>query len=261
MNVGLIIYGDLGKKSGGYLYDKKLVEHLRDSGHRVEIIGLKQEEERLKNIEHNFSDELKKRLEGKDMDILLEDELCFFSLFHLNQELDTDAKMISIIHHLSHLAERDSDKKEMYRYFEREYLDSVDGFIFNSEASQKAVENLIGESKGIVAHPGKDHFDLPERMDKDFSSDELNTIFIGNFCPHKCVDVMIRAVHGVENVQLTFIGDRYWNEGYGKKIDGLVSSLKMEDKVEITGRVEREKLLEELRRADVLLLPSLYEGF
>ncbi len=69
MKIGLIVYGDIEKTSGGYLYDKKLVEHLRDSGHNVEIIGISQEDERLKNIEHNFSESLKKRIEDKELEV------------------------------------------------------------------------------------------------------------------------------------------------------------------------------------------------
>ncbi len=261
MRIGLIVYDDLEKGSGGYLYDRKLVEHLRNSGDRVEIIEVPQKERSLQNIEHNFSKELEKNIEDKELDILIEDELCFLSLFQLNKKIDNEVEIISVIHHLSHLAERESEKEEMYKYFEKKYLETVDGFIFNSEASRKAVNELIGNSSGIVANPGKDHFDSPENIDKDFSSYELNALFIGNFSPHKCVDVIIRAIAGVEDVQLTLIGDRYWNEKYGEKIDKLVSSLEAENKVDIMGRIRREKLLEELHKADVLVLPSLYEGF
>jgi|GEM_PF-991801 len=261
MKIGLTVYDDLEKSSGGYLYDRKLVDHLRNSGDRVEIIEISQKDPRLQNIEHNFSEELKKSIEDKELDILIEDELCFLSLFRLNKKLNPNIEIISVIHHLSHLAERESQKEEMYKYFEQKYLETVDGFIFNSEASRKAIKNLVGDGSGVVANPGKDHFKQPESIKKDFSSNELNAVFIGNFCPHKCVDVIIRAIDGIEDVQLTLIGDRYWNQRYGKKIDEMVSSLKIEDKVDIMGRIKREKLLEELRKADVLLLPSLYEGF
>jgi len=261
MRVGLIIYDDLEKGSGGYLYDRKLVEHLRDSGDSVEIIEIPQKEQRLQNIEHNYSEELKKNIEDKGLDILIEDELCFLSLFQLNKKLESEVDIISVIHHLSHLAERDSEKKDMYKYFEQKYLETVDGFIFNSQASREAVKELVGNSIGVVANPGKDHFKQPESIEKDFSSNELCALFIGNFCPHKCVDVIIRAIGGVENVKLTLVGDPYWDEEYGEKIEKLISSLDSKDKIDLMGRVEKEKLLEELRKADVLLLPSLYEGF
>ncbi|MEK7808672.1 MAG: glycosyltransferase family 1 protein, partial [Chloroflexota bacterium] len=37
MRIGLIIYNSLDTISGGYLYDRKLVEHLRKCGDEVEI--------------------------------------------------------------------------------------------------------------------------------------------------------------------------------------------------------------------------------
>lgn len=40
MKLGFIIYGSLDTLSGGYLYDRKLVEYLRDQGDTVEIISL-----------------------------------------------------------------------------------------------------------------------------------------------------------------------------------------------------------------------------
>ena len=40
MRLGLLIYGSLDTLSGGYLYDRKLVEHLRRAGDSVEIISI-----------------------------------------------------------------------------------------------------------------------------------------------------------------------------------------------------------------------------
>jgi hypothetical protein len=35
MKIGLVVYDCLKDQSGGYLYDRKIVEHLRDRGHEV----------------------------------------------------------------------------------------------------------------------------------------------------------------------------------------------------------------------------------
>ena len=40
MRIGLVIYGSLDTLSGGYLYDRKLVEYLRAQGDTVEVISL-----------------------------------------------------------------------------------------------------------------------------------------------------------------------------------------------------------------------------
>jgi hypothetical protein len=37
MHIALVIYGSLDEISGGFLYDRKLVEHLQQRGHEVTI--------------------------------------------------------------------------------------------------------------------------------------------------------------------------------------------------------------------------------
>jgi hypothetical protein len=60
LNLGLVIYGDLNIISGGYLYDRKLVEHLRRQGDRVEVIGLPWRGY-LRGLSDNFSPSLQRR--------------------------------------------------------------------------------------------------------------------------------------------------------------------------------------------------------
>ncbi len=40
MHLGLVVYGSLETVSGGYLYDRKLVQHLQSRGDEVEVISV-----------------------------------------------------------------------------------------------------------------------------------------------------------------------------------------------------------------------------
>ena len=40
MRVGLVVYGSLDTLTGGYLYDRKLAEHLAAHGDDVEVVSL-----------------------------------------------------------------------------------------------------------------------------------------------------------------------------------------------------------------------------
>ncbi len=261
MNIGLAIYGDLKDISGGYLYDKKLVDHMKHSGHQVEVISLPEEMNRLQNIKHNFSDDIVKKIVNLNLDILLEDELCFLSLFHLNERLPTDLKIISIVHHLSYIAERDEQKQKLYRYFESKYLETVDEFICNSAPTERSIRDTIGEITGIVANPGKDHFKAPETIKKDFSEGGLEAVFVGNLTPHKCLDVIFHALDKTEDIEVNVVGDMKWNETYTEKIKDLIKEKGLEKRVNLLGRVSDSGLTEILEKSDVLLLPSTYEGF
>ena len=61
MYIGLLIYGSIDNQSGGYLYDRMLVDHLRAAGDQVEVISLP-ERSYLGNLGDNFSLSLRNRL-------------------------------------------------------------------------------------------------------------------------------------------------------------------------------------------------------
>ena len=86
MRIGLVIYGSLDTFSGGYLYDRKLVAHLRDAGDEVEIISIPWRNYAA-HLTDNFSASLLRRLAGSRFDVLIQDELNHPSLFWLNQRL------------------------------------------------------------------------------------------------------------------------------------------------------------------------------
>ena len=80
MKLGFLIYGSLDTLSGGYLYDRKLVDFLRDRGDSVEIISLP-----WRNYAAHLSDNLYFRLPLK-LDLLIQDELNHPSLLCANSK-------------------------------------------------------------------------------------------------------------------------------------------------------------------------------
>ena len=71
MRIGLLIYGSLDTLSGGYLYDRKLVEHLRQAGDAVEIVSLPWRSYPA-HLADNLSLRLYRRLRDLPVDILLQ---------------------------------------------------------------------------------------------------------------------------------------------------------------------------------------------
>ena len=86
MRIGLLIYGSLETVSGGYLYDRKLVEYLRRRRVEVEIVSLPWVGYG-RSLFHNFSPPLYRQLHDAPYDLLLQDELNHPSLFLLNRWL------------------------------------------------------------------------------------------------------------------------------------------------------------------------------
>ena len=147
MRVGLVIYGSLDTISGGYLYDRKLVEHLRRAGDQVDVIALP-----WRNYAHHLTDNLSpklyRQLRALPVDVLLQDELNHPSLFWLNRRLrgQVDYSILAIVHHLRCHEAHSTWLNLFYRWIERQYLASVDGFIVNSQTTHAAVCQILGRS-------------------------------------------------------------------------------------------------------------------
>src|SRR5687768_14879794 len=129
MNVGLIIYGSLDTRSGGYLYDRKLVEYLRAHDDTVEIISLP-----WRNYASHLMDNLSFRL-PRGLDLVIEDELNHPSLIAANRR-PHPYPVVSLVHHLRSSEARPAWQNNFYRWVEKRYLQSVDSFIFNSKTTQ-----------------------------------------------------------------------------------------------------------------------------
>ena len=67
MKIGFIIYGSINTLSGGYMYDRKLVEYLRAQGDTVEIISLP-----WRNYAAHLADNFSFKL-SSDFDILIQE--------------------------------------------------------------------------------------------------------------------------------------------------------------------------------------------
>src|SRR5688500_938752 len=126
MRIGLSIYGSLDTLSCGYLYDRKLAEYFRSRGDTVEIMSLP-----WRNYAAHLTDNLHFKLPS-NLDILVEDELNHPSLILANRRKHS-YPVISLVHHLRCSELRPNWQNIFYRWVEKKYLQSVDGFIFNSK--------------------------------------------------------------------------------------------------------------------------------
>ncbi len=268
MRVGLLIYGSLDTLSGGYLYDRKLVEHLQDVGDDVEIISLPWRNYAA-HLTDNFSAALLRRLASSRFEVLLQDELNHPSLFRLNKRLRKHVRypLISIVHHLRSSEMRPDWQNKLYRSPELEYLRSVNGFIFNSQTTRGVVEGLLSETRPhVVAYPAGNRLD-PQISNADIFSrarenQPFKIVFLGSVIQRKNLHMLMEALALLEESwQLTVIGNLDVEPAYVRRIRQQTARLELDEKVSFTGALNDESLKAVLRASHVLALPSSYEGF
>jgi glycosyltransferase involved in cell wall biosynthesis len=269
VRVGLVIYGSLDTLSGGYLYDRMLVDHLRRNGDRIEIVS-RPRRSYLLSLGDNLSGLLQRRMERAGWDVLLQDELNHPSLFRFNRQLRKKAAypVISIVHHLRSCELRPSWRNRLYQHVEKRYLDSVDGFILNSHTTRREVEKLVGAGKPhIVAYPGRDHLDSSitrEQVTKRAESPgPLRIIFLGNLIPRKGLLCLLEALCRLprESWQLEIVGSTDADRVYTRTIRRQIVKRDLGQQVRISGHLPNSQLTDRLARSQLLAVPSSYEGF
>ena len=269
MHIGLIIYGHLDKLTGGWLYDRLLVENLRRRGHTVEIIALKQQRY-TRNLADNFSRRLYRRLVDHDSRLLLQDGLVHPSLVAINRRIKhrRNRPLITIVHQVLSRQPLKRFQQLFYQAVERRYFKSVDGFIFNSETTRVNVESLVGRLRpAVVASPGGDRLGCLESdtlIDaRSRREGPLRLIFVGNLTPNKGVLPLIEGLCRLpqETWRLTLIGSLTMDQAYVNRVRDLIAGFGLKDRIEMPGPLNGEKLAERLKASQVFVLPFSYEGF
>lgn len=259
MKIGFVIYGSLDTLSGGYLYDRKLIEYLRSAGDEVEIVSLP-----WRNYFSHLTDNFTFKL-PKGFDILIQDELNHPSLIGANHGKHA-YPIISLVHHLRCSELRPKWQNDFYRIIEKKYLQSADGFIFNSQTTKGVVHSLIGNSKlGIVAYPPTDRFgdaisenEIIERS----KSKELRILFLGNVMERKGLHTLLKAVSGLRSqIFLDIVGSLNVEPNYAKQIQAYITENNLSSFVFLHNSLNNEPLKEKLKNAHILIVPSSYEGF
>jgi glycosyltransferase involved in cell wall biosynthesis len=260
MKIGLVIYGSLDTVSGGYLYDRKLVEYLRAQGETVEIISLQ-----WRNYIAHLTDNFRLRL-PRDFDLIIEDELNHPSLLFANRK-QHPYPIVSLVHHLRCSELRPKWQNNLYRVVEKKYLQSVDGFIFNSKTTERVVTGVLESSKpSIVAYPPTDRFSdksiLEEEIRERAKSSELRVLFLGNVIYRKGLHTLIKAVASQRSkVWVEVVGGLSAEPKYAEEMRRFIAVNGLSSTIKFHGALDKEPLAEKFRNAHILVVPSSYEGF
>ncbi len=271
MRFGLIIYGDLQRQSGGYLYDRLLVEHLQTKGHSVEVIALPWRNYFLHFLD-NFSSLFRRRLASLRIDCLIQDELNHPSLFWLNRLIRKKRSIpfVTIVHHLRCLEERPAWQNVLYRTIERLYLSEVDGWVFNSKATRDSVFNLIAplpQERYVIAYPAGNRWqNLPaeiEIINRSLEPGPLRLLFVGNIIPRKGLHLLLEALSCLppRAFRLDIVGDVTVEPRYVIRLQRLASRFELERDVRFWGSVDHQALESLYQQAQVFVMPSFHEGF
>lgn len=268
MRIGLVIYGSLDTISGGFVYDRKLVQYLRQQGDEVEVVSLPWRAYGRALLD-NFSAALLNRLRQASFDLLVQDELVHPSFFWLNRRLRRRVSypIIAIVHHLLSREARPAWQNRLYGAVERQYLQTVHGFVFISRTTRADVERLVGPGRpGVLAYPGgnrlKGSVSPGEIAARAAAAGPLKILSVANLIPRKEVHTLLTALACLprEGWQLKVVGNLTLDPAYVRSIRRQIEVLGLTSQVWLLGTLPDADLARLMAQSHLLAVPSSYEG-
>jgi len=263
MKIAFIIFGLADTRSGGFLYDKYLINRLIKRGHTVQIFSQK-EGGFLTQLMGN-SRTLCTEILNYYPDLIIEDELNHTSLFLINKKIKSklEVPLLSIVHHLQSEEKINKIFKYVVKKIEFSFLLNLDGYIFNSSNTLNTVNRLLKktvESYEII-YPGKNNLPLLKR--DPYKNGIVNLIFVGNIIPRKNIHLVLKVLNKFSEMswQFNICGSDHYNPGYVRYLKTLAAGIEGDNQIIFNGRVPDELLSYMLSKADILIAPSEWEGF
>ena len=118
----------------------------------------------------------------------------------------------------------------------------------------------------VIANPPTDRFGsrLNENqiLSRAKETNPLHLLFLGNVIPLKGLRVLLEALsHVIFDFRLDVVGSLTVDPTYARKMQEKANACGLSSKVFFHGILDSEPLIERLEHAQVMVMPSSYEGF
>lgn len=131
--------------------------------------------------------------------------------------------------------------------------------VSNQTKSELIQRYDVKSEKINVVHNGVD-LNLIDSINVD-KKNKNSIIFVGRLAPHKHVDDLINVIRMLKedftDIQLTIVGNGIEKDNLIK----IVNDLNLNDHIDFLSDLEYSEVIREMKRSNVLVLPSTREGF
>lgn len=259
MSLHLLVPGPFDAISGGYIYDRRMVEGLRALGESVEVIELPGR--------HPAPDEAaeagaRAALHALPADArIIIDGLGLPAFLPLAQEI-AERRATALIHHptaLEHGA--DEATRTVLKAKERALFAACARLVCTSPLTARRVAEDFGidATRIGVVEPGTD--DAPRAQGSGGPGCAI--LSVGTLVPRKGHDVLLRALGRLTDLEwsLTIAGDDRRDATHAQGLRALAEDLGIAQRVTFAGEVEGAALEALYHRADLFALATRWEGY
>jgi glycosyltransferase involved in cell wall biosynthesis len=255
------IPGPLEQRTGGTLYDRRLIEALREDGWRVEVLAwpgsfpFPNEDERLE-VAASLAD-------VPDDALVLIDGLALGTLPGLARRHSDRLRLAALVHHP--LALETGLSPMMAATFaaeERDALAAVRAVIVTSHTTAAILEGAfqVPADRITVAPPGVDR---PKSQRGARRPGPVRIFAMGSISPRKAHHVLVEALARIEDLDWTcaIAGALERDPETAEALQEQIALLGLQDRVRLVGEVDEDRAARLYADADLFALASVYEGY
>lgn len=255
------IPGPLEQRTGGTLYDRKVIEALRDDGWWVDVLSwpasfpFPNEDDRLE-VAASLAD-------LPDNALVLIDGLALGTLPGLARQQKDRLRLCALVHHP--LALETGLSEMMASTFAAEEMDaltSVRAVIVTSETTGAILEGAFGVPGPLitVASPG---VDKPRAQRGERRPGPVRIFAMGSISPRKAHHILVEALSQIAELDWTcaIAGALERDPDTAEALQEQIVMLGLADRVRLLGEVDEGQAARLYADADIFALASVYEGY
>ncbi|WP_417688232.1 glycosyltransferase family 4 protein [Roseibium sp.] len=252
--------GDLETPTGGYAYDRRIIDGLRQLAWNIELLPL--------GDGYPMPDQVTLQHVGRliaelpQTATLVVDGLAFGCMAEVLREHAGSRRFVALVHHpLCMENGMSADVAARMQEAECKALSFASEVIVTSDATALQVVDMFGISRDLVhtIYPGTDRTALGCPSD----GEEVRILSVGTIVPRKGYDLLFQALGGLKHLDwhLDIVGDTSRDLRCFDELEKLLSDLELSSRVTFHGAVASSRLSEFYRSADFFALASNYEGY
>lgn len=249
--------GQLDTLTGGYHYDRRLIQELRQLGLTVTTLALSAQ---FPFPDAHALEEARQRLATlPDGAVVIIDGLAFGALDQLAQAEAQRLRIIALCHHpLALESGLDPIQQRRFQASEQRALHAARAVLVTSEFTGRilASQFAVAPARVVVARPGTDPVPFAP-----CEGSPLRLLTVASLTRRKAHDVLIDALGSLNHLpwQARFVGGGDFDPDWTRQLQQQVNRLRLHERIEFVGTVEQ--LAAEFQHADLFVLPSRFEGY